>query len=95
MPNIKYKPYQSGAERRTGGSQLKTSGAKQSLAPVLLMRNNHYVQDNGKVIGQHLVSEDIYNSIEAGKEYTFDGNFGQGKYGAYLRITNISGKAVQ
>lgn len=55
----------------------------------------NYVQDNGKVIGQHLVSEDIYNSIEAGKEYTFDGNFGQGKYGAYLRITNICGKAVQ
>ena len=55
----------------------------------------NYLQDNGKVIGQHLVSEDVYNSIEAGKEYTFDGNFGQGKYGAYLRITNISGKAVQ
>lgn len=30
----------SGAERRTDGSQLKISGAKQSLAPVLLMRNN-------------------------------------------------------
>ena len=55
----------------------------------------NYLQDNGKVIGQHLISEDIYNSVEAGKEYTFDGNYGQGKYGAYLRITNISGKAVQ
>ncbi len=54
----------------------------------------NYVQDNGKVIGQHLISEDIYNSVEAGKEYTFDGNFVQGKYGAYLKLTKISIKGV-
>lgn len=35
----------SGAERRTDGSQLKISGAKQSLAPVLLMRNNHQMTE--------------------------------------------------
>lgn len=54
----------------------------------------NYVQDSGKVIGQHLVSDEIYNSVEAGKEYTLDGNFVQGKYGAYLKITKISGKVV-
>ena len=32
----------SGAERRTDGSQLKISGAKLCLAPVLLMRNNQF-----------------------------------------------------
>ena len=36
----------SGAERRTDGSQLKISGAKQSLAPVLLMRNNQKMGDD-------------------------------------------------
>ena len=46
----------SGAERRTDGSQLKISGAKQSLAPVLLMRNN-----------QELELYDVFHAYEDGK----------------------------
>lgn len=54
----------------------------------------NYTQNNGKVIGQQNVPEDIYNSVDVGKDYTFDGNFGQGKYGAYLRLTNVICKGV-
>lgn len=39
----------SGAERRTDGSQLKISGAKQSLAPVLLIRNNQGLEEDGNI----------------------------------------------
>lgn len=45
----------SGAERRTDGSQLKISGAKQSLAPVLLIRNNQnldFVIINDEIINK-------------------------------------------
>ncbi|MBQ9699176.1 MAG: hypothetical protein IJV71_00995 [Lachnospiraceae bacterium] len=50
----------------------------------------NYIQDNGIIIGQLKVSEEIYNSIEAGKEYSLSGTYNIGKNGGYVCITGIS-----
>ena len=49
----------------------------------------NYQQDNGEIVGQLSVSEEIFNTVEAGKEYILEGNYKEGKFGNYVRVTGI------
>lgn len=50
----------------------------------------NYQQNNGQHIGQLRVAEELFAQVEAGKEYLFDGEYGVGKNGGYIRVTGIS-----
>ena len=49
----------------------------------------NYQQDNGMLVGQLRVPENIVNSVEVGKEYILEGSYGTGKNGGYIRVTGI------
>ena len=46
-------------------------------------------QNGGQIVGQIRVPEEIYNTVEVGKEYILEGIYGTGKNGGYIRITEI------
>ena len=50
----------------------------------------NYQQNNGQHIGQLRVAEELFAQVEIGKEYFFDGEYGVGKNGGYIRVTGIS-----
>ncbi len=47
------------------------------------------MQDNGTIIDTVRLTKEQFECIEANKPYIFEADFGTGKNGAYLRITNI------
>ncbi len=49
----------------------------------------NYQQDNGQIVGQLRVPEEVANSVEAGKEYILEANYGVGKNGGYIRVLGI------
>ena len=50
----------------------------------------NYHQNDGQTVGQLRVAEEIYNAVEAGKDYVLEGTYGVSKNGGgYIRITAI------
>lgn len=47
------------------------------------------MQDNGTIIDIIRLSKEQFECVEANKPYTLEADFGTGKNGAYLRITDI------
>lgn len=47
------------------------------------------MQDNGTIIDTLRLTKEQFEAVEANKSYTLGADFGTGKNGAYLRITDI------
>ena len=47
------------------------------------------MQDNGTIIDIIRLSKEQFECVEANNSYTLEADFGTGKNGAYLRITDI------
>ncbi len=48
------------------------------------------MQENGQIIDTLRLTQEQYNNVTAGKNYTITADYGNGSNGAYLRIVNIS-----
>jgi hypothetical protein len=69
------------------GKVVKTWTDSNGVEHMLFMLN--YQQDNGQLVGQLRVPEEVANSVEAGKEYFLEANYGVGKNGGYIRVIGI------
>ena len=48
------------------------------------------MQENGQIIDTLRLTQEQYNNVTAGKNYTITADYSNGSNGAYLRIVNIS-----
>lgn len=49
----------------------------------------NYQQDNGQIVGQLRVPEEVATAVEVGKEYILEASYGVGKNGGYIRVLGI------
>ena len=49
----------------------------------------NYQQNNGQLVGQLRVPEEIAKVVEVGKEYILEASYGVGKNGGYIRVLGI------
>ena len=50
----------------------------------------NYSQEDGQIVGQLKVPEEVYNSVEVAKKYILEETYGVGKNGGYLSVTGLN-----